>query len=166
MADFHETARTPRALAIAGKVYGTVVVLGVIAASSPAETEPSRIAALVLVTSVVFWLAHVYSQILATSIEAGRHARASDVRTIAAHEASVLYAAVLPVAALLLGAFDVVRDATAVWLAIAAGIGVLVAQGIAYARIERFGATATIGTVSVNVVLGLSLALLKALVGH
>ena len=166
MADFHETARTPRALAIAGKVYGTVVVLGVIAASSPVETEPTRIAALVVVTTVVFWLAHVYSQTLATSIEAGRRARGSDVRVIAAHEASVLYAAILPVAALVLGALDVVRDTTAVWLAVGAGVGVLVAQGLAYARIERFSSAATVGTVAVNVVLGLSLALLKAIVGH
>jgi len=166
MSDLHETARTPRALAIAGKVYGTVVVLGVIVASSPAETEPGRIAALVAVTCLVFWAAHVYSHVLAMSIEAGRRARRSDWSSTAAHEASVLYAAVLPVVALVLGALDVLRDSTAVWLAVAAGVGVLVAQGLAYARIERFSPAWTAGAVAVNVALGLSLALLKALVGH
>lgn len=159
-------ARGSRASAIAGRVYGTVVVLGVIVASSPRETEPGRIALLVATTSVVFWLAHVYSQVLATSLEHGRHARWSDVRSSAAHEASVLYAAILPVTALALGALDVLRDATAAWLAVAAGIGVLVAQALAYARIERFGFTATALTVAINIVLGLSLALLKALVTH
>jgi len=158
--------RSTRAAAIAGKVYGTVVVLGVIVASSPGETEPGLIAGLVAVTSVVFWLAHVYSQVLATSLERGRHARWVDVRSTAGHEASVLVSAILPVAALLLGAFDVVRDATAVWLAVGAGVGVLVGQALAYARIERFGVGATTLTVAVNLLLGLSLALLKALVAH
>ena len=166
MSDPHELARTPRALAISGRVYGTVVVLGVIVASSPGDTDPGRIAALVAVTCVVFWAAHVYSHVLAMSIEGGRRARPSDWTTTAGHEASVLYAAILPVTALLLGSFDVLRDTTAVWLAVGAGIGVLVAQGLAYARIERFGLLATAAVVAVNVALGLSLALLKAVVGH
>jgi hypothetical protein len=153
-------------LRIAGSVYGTVVVLGVIVASSAARTEPGRTAVLVVATVVVFWIAHVYSEVLVTSLAESRRARWRDVRLAAAHESSVLYAAVLPVAALLLGGLDVIRDGTALWLAIGTGVGTLAVQGVAYSRIERFGPLATATTIGVNILLGLSLALLKTLVAH
>ena len=57
---------------IAGTVYGTIVVMAVIAGGSRgAETDPWRLAVLAAATSVVIWVAHVYAHALSKSIADG-----------------------------------------------------------------------------------------------
>ena len=47
---------------LGGYIYGTIVVLAVLVAGAKAyPTAAGKIAALVAITSVVFWLAHVYA---------------------------------------------------------------------------------------------------------
>ncbi len=152
---------------IAGLVYGTIVVMGVIAASSEGlESDPARIAALVMATSVVFWLAHVYAHALELSVSSGERLTGAGIKEVAVHEASILSAAVLPTAALLLGAFDLVGDRAAIWLALAAGTTALAAQGLAYARIERLSRLGTAMLLITNLALGLAIVALKAFVSH
>jgi hypothetical protein len=55
---------------------------------------------------------------------------------------------------------------TGAWLAFAAGLLVLVAEGFAFARAERLGALATIAIVGANLALGLALVVLKLWVSH
>jgi hypothetical protein len=85
---------------------------------------------------------------------------------MARREASIIEAAVPPVAALLLGTLGVVAKQTALWLAFALGLAVLAAQGVAYARVERLGLAGTCTVIAVNVALGLALVALKLFVSH
>lgn len=141
---------------IEGLVYGTIIVMGVIAASSDGlRSDTARIAALVAATSAVFWLAHVYAHALDLSVERGKRLTGAGIKEVAVHEASILSAAVVPTGALLLGAFDLVGDRFAVRLALAAGTTVLAAQGLAYARIEKLSLLGTATVVIANVMLGL-----------
>jgi hypothetical protein len=152
---------------LGGFIYGTIVVLAVIVAGAKAYPDRSAwIAALVVVTIGVFWLAHVYSHALAYSVAHDEHLSFAELRHIARREGSIVEAAVPPVAALVLGAFGVVSTQVAVWAAVGLGLVVLAVEGIAFARVERLGWAGTIGAVAGNLGLGVLLIGLKLLVTH
>jgi hypothetical protein len=152
---------------LGGFVYGTVVVLAIIATGGRAyPDEPGYIAALVLVTTGVLWLAHVYAHGLAHSVGHGEHLSSAELRHIARRELSIVEAGVPPVVALVLGAAGVFDADTAVWIAIGLGLAVLVAQGVIFARVEELGLAGTMGVVAANLALGLLLVLLKAFISH
>ena len=152
---------------LAGFIYGTIVVLAVLVAGARAfPDDTGRIAAMVLVTSVVFWLAHVYAHGLAHSVAHDEHLSLADLQRIGRREGSVVEAAVPPLVALLLGVFGVVSTNTAVWAAFGLGLVVLGAQGIVFARVERLGWAGTLGVVAANLALGIALVALKVFVTH
>jgi hypothetical protein len=152
---------------LAGFIYGTIVVLAVLVAGVRAfPDDAGRISAMVLVTSVVLWVAHVYSHALAHSVAHDERVSLAELRLIARREGSVVEAAVPPLAALLLGVFGVVSTNTAVWLAVGVGLVVLAAQGVVFARIERLRWPAMLLVVAANVGLGLALAALKVFLTH
>jgi hypothetical protein len=152
---------------LAGFIYGTIVVLAVIAAGAKAYPgRPGRVALLVVVTSGVFWLAHVYAHALGESVARDRHLERADLARIARHEGAMVEAALPAIVALLLGAAGVLSTGTAVWVAFALGLGVLAAQGIVFARVERLGTLATLGVVAANLGLGVLLVGLKVFVTH
>jgi hypothetical protein len=146
-------------------VYGTIVVLSVIVAGAKAyPDDTTRIAALVAVTTLVFWLAHAYAHALTHSVRTGQRLTFDEVRRIGRHEAGLIQAGVPSIAVLLLGSLDVLDVDTAVWLALAFGLVVLAVQGFVFARVERLGPTSTVAVVAINVALGLLLVALKLLV--
>jgi hypothetical protein len=152
---------------LAGFVYGTIVVLSVLVAGARAFPDSSgRIAVMVLVTSGVFWLAHVYAHALSHSVVHDERLSAAELRRIARRESSLIEAAVPPLAALLLGAVDVLSTKAAVWVAFGLGLAVLATAGVRFSRFERLGPAATIGIVAANLGLGLVLVALKVLVTH
>jgi hypothetical protein len=163
-------ARLPNAAMgerLAGFVYGTIVALAVLVAGARAfPHEAGHIAVLVLVTSVVFWLAHVYAHALGGSVARERRLTLAELRRVGRHEAAIIEAALVPVAALLLGALSVISTTAAVWLALGTGLAVLVAEGVLFARLERLGWLGTLVIVSVNLALGVALIGLKLLVTH
>jgi hypothetical protein len=152
---------------LGGFIYGTIVVLAVIVAGAKAYPDRSAwIAALVVVTTGVFWLAHVYSHALGHSVAHDEHLSLAELRHIARREASIVEAAVPSVVALVLGAFGVISTQAAVWAAVGLGLVVLAVQGIAFARVEKLGWAGTIGVVAGNLGLGVLLIGLKLLVSH
>lgn len=151
---------------LAGTVYGTVVVMATVAAGSKGALDPWPLVTIVLATAVVLWVAHVYAHGLGESIARGRRLDGPELLAIARRELAIVLAAVVPTAALLLGAFDVVREETAVWLALAAGLVTLSVEGLRYARLERLGAGGTAVVVGVNLALGLLVVGLKTLLAH
>jgi hypothetical protein len=152
---------------IAGLVYGTIVVMSVIAASSQGlERDSARIAGLVVATNVVFWLAHVYAHSVEQSVVTGGRLTGRGLREVAVHEASILTAAVLPTGALLLGVFGLISDRGAIWLALAAGTAALAGQGLALARIEKLTPAGTAMLVLMNVLLGLAIVGLEVFISH
>jgi hypothetical protein len=151
---------------IAGTVYGTIVVLSVVTAASTVEHDLWRLAVIAAATVVVYWIAHVYAHGLGESLKAGRRLTATELAAIARRESSILLAAVMPVAAILLGGLGVFATRTALWVAVGVGVATLTVQGLRYARLERLSPAGTIVTVAINLALGLVIVLLKALVSH
>ena len=158
--------RAPRGAGVGGFIYGTILVLSVLAAAAQAYPhEAGHIAALVAVTSFVFWLAHVYAHGLSYSAAQHAHLSLAELRRIAGREGSIVGAALLPVAALSLGAFGLVSTRAAVWAAFGVGLAALVLEVI-FARVERMGALGTLAIVTANLALGVALVGLKLLVNH
>jgi hypothetical protein len=152
---------------LGGFVYGTIVVLSVLVAGARAYPHSAgRIAGLVLASSVVFWVAHVYAHGISESITDDERLSVADLRRIARHEASIVEASLPPLVALLLGALGVVSTQSAVWLAFALGLLELFVEGIVVARVERLAALGTVAVVAANLALGLALVALKLVLGH
>jgi hypothetical protein len=159
--------RLPRGAGLGGFIYGTILVLSVLVAAARAYPhEAGHIAALVAVTSFVFWLAHVYAHGLSYSVTHDEHLSLAELRSVAGREGSIVGAALLPVAVLSLGAFGLVSTRAAVWMAFGVGLAALVVEGIIFARVERMGALGTLAIVTANLALGVTLVGLKLLVNH
>ena len=152
---------------LSGFIYGTIVVLAVIVGGDRAYPDDAgRIAAMVGVTSIVLWLAHVYAHAVERSVAHDEHLSVAELRRIARREASIVEAAVPPLVALVLGALGVVSTNAAVWAAFGLGLAVLGVQGLVFARVERLGWLGTVGVVACNLALGAALVGLKLVLSH
>jgi hypothetical protein len=152
---------------IAGTVYGTIVVLAVLAAGGRAfEHDLWGLTAVVVTTVLVLWVAHVYAHGLGESLQLDRRLDVAELGAIARRELAIPFAAVAPTAVIVLGAVGVLRSPTAVWLAVAIGVATLALQGLRYAKVERLGPTGTLVAVAVNLALGLAIIALKLVVDH
>jgi hypothetical protein len=151
---------------IAGAVYGTIVVMGAIAAGAADEIQAGELAGIVAATVIVLWVAHVYSDALGETVARGRRLDVRELADVARRELSIPLAAVMPVGTLLLGAGGVLRETTAGWLAMGFGLATLAFAGLQYASVEGFGRLPTAVAVGVNVMLGLAIVGLKAAVAH
>ena len=87
----------------------------------------------------------------------------ADIRRIMAEELPMVEAATLPIVALMLGAFNVLRDPFAVNLALAIGVAQLLVWGAVAARRAGWSWPATVGTSAVDGVLGLLVIGLKSI---
>lgn len=150
---------------IASTVYGTVVVMATLTAAYASEKDPWRLAVTVTAAVFVLWIAHVYAHTLSEVLAEGRQ-KLYDLGSIARRELGIMLAAALPVGALLLGAIGVFRETTAVWAALGLGLFTLGAEGVRFARLERFGLGATLVATGLNLTLGLFVVALKVLVAH
>jgi hypothetical protein len=153
--------------AIAGTVYGTIVVMATVTAGSNGpHTDAWQLAAVVGVTVLVLWIAHMYSHALAKSVERRRRLDRAEFGALARRELAIPAAAVAPLAALVLAAAGVLGEQTAVWLALGVGVATLGVQGARYARVEQRGRTGTLVAIAFNLLLGLVIVGLKALLAH
>lgn len=152
---------------IAGTVYGTIVVLAALAAGGKAfQNDLWHLIALVDVTVLVLWIAHVYSHGLGESLQVGRRLDAAELGAIAGRELAIPLSAVAPTAILVLGAVGVFKGTTATWLAVGICVLALTVQGLRYALLERLGTVGTLISVALNLALGLTIVGLKVVVSH
>jgi hypothetical protein len=110
-----------------------------VAGSRAFADDAAHIAGVVVVTSVVFWFAHVYAHGLAHSVTHNEHLSRAELWRIARREGSIVEAAVPPLAPLLLGAFGAVSTKAAVWIAFGLGLAVLAVQGVVFASSDSAG---------------------------
>ena len=115
-----------------GAIYGTIVATAVVAASAH-DQRPGLILAATVATLLVFWIAHVYSEVLAHGLRQAR-LDLSVVPAILARELSMLAAPALSVLFLLLGALGLLGEGLAVRLALWNGVAQLVGWGIEVGR--------------------------------
>ncbi len=140
--------------------------MATLTAAYATEKEPWRLAVIVVTTSLVLWIAHVYSHGLAESLDRRQRLNLGDLSEIMRRELGILLAALPPAAMLVVGALGIFAEKTAVWLALGIGLAALGAQGIRYARFERFGLGGTLIAVGLNLALGLLVVALKVEVAH
>jgi hypothetical protein len=160
-------ARRAKGEGLGGYIYGTIVVLSVIVAGARAFPEdPGHVAALVIVTCLTFWLAHVYSHALGQSITRGDDLSLAELKKVARREWSLVQAAVPPIVALLLGVLGIISSHAALWLAFGLGLTVLGVQGLVFARVKHLSPLGTLVVVAANLGLGLVLVALKLVVVH
>lgn len=152
---------------VAGTVYGTIVVLAVLAAGADTYKHHLwRLDAIAATGAVVLWLAHVYSHGLGESLKEQRRLNAREFASIARREYAVVLAAVPPVVVLALGAAGLLSASAAIWAAFGVGVVTLGAQGVRYARLEQLSLPASIVSVALNLALGLALVAAEVVVSH
>jgi hypothetical protein len=150
--------RKPAKLARA--IYGTILVTAVVAALSEDEdANPLEIGLAVLATSLVFWLAHVYASMLATSV--GGRLTFAHARELAMEEWPLVQSSALPIAALLLAPVGVVSDYTAESLAIGVGLATLFLWGLLFGRRQGLAPLGLLLVATVNVAFGAAIVALK-----
>ena len=144
-------------------VYGSVLAATVVVSAGDL-LSPAALAVLLLVSGVVFWLAHVYAATVA-----GRHGgwHTGAIRTGMGHEWPVAFAAVPPaIAAAVCGLIPGVTPSEGVWAALAAAIIEQQLWGYAAVRNAKLTGSDLTKTMLLNVLLGVMIITLKVAVGH
>lgn len=150
---------------LAGGIYGTILVISLIAAVD-SERWIWRSIVLIELTTFVFWLAHVYAFALATSLERQTRMSLRELRSLAVHEWPLLQSSILPLLALIAGGIGLLAVHSAFVLAIGIGVVTLASWGFVFARKENLGRLATTGVVATNTAFGLVVVALKVFVSH
>jgi hypothetical protein len=119
----------------AGAIYGTIVVLAVIAGvSEDTEAGAASVLGAVLVTALALWIAHVYAESLASRLADAKATWREIVRRAIVQEWPLAEAALVPAAPLLLGAVGVLSRESAIDVAIALALADLFTWGAAVGR--------------------------------
>jgi hypothetical protein len=159
----------PRVVRTTGSVteaiYGLILATSVIAVSREYHSSNAGlIGVTVLVTGIVFWLAHVYARVLAGSITHHRLLNRPEMRELLRLDWPLVEVTVPLVLLLALGVLDVVPDEAAILAATLAALVELAAAGAYAARTSGAGLRGTVVSAVTAVTLGSAVVLLKALV--
>jgi len=148
----------------AGAIYGTIVSMTVVAtASKDAGLGPVAIAVWAAVTGLVFWLVHVYADIVAAGYSTAREAL-GHAQSALRSEWPIVQGAMIPALAMLAAPIGIVDDENASYFAVGAGIVVLFATGLLIGSRDRrsWGRRVLIG--AVNALFGAVILALKIFV--
>jgi hypothetical protein len=149
---------------IAGAIYGTILATTVVAAIGSDPEKLTRSLAVVLVTSAVFYAAHVYSVVVGARMVARRHLTPAEVGVIAKAEWPMLQSS-LPVALpLLLGKLGWISEENATDVAMIVGIGALFVYGVLIGIREGRGWLSVLVNALIVGSFGVLILLLKVLV--
>jgi hypothetical protein len=146
-------------------IYGLILATAVISVSRELDPSDAGGAALsVLVTAVVFWLAHVYARLLGRAVSGdGRWSRGAVVGAMREHW-SLVEVAIPLVLVLALGAIGVIPNRAALGVATALALVELAATG-AYAAISHgAGRAGALVSALIALALGASIVVLKVLI--
>ena len=148
-----------------GAIYGTLVVLAVlVGAGGHPEWPLWSVLVLVVATSFVFWLAHVYAGALGRSLHSRRHLDRRMIGDVARHEWPLLQAALWPSIALLCGVAGFVERERTLLLASLVAIASLFAWGVAYASVKGLGKGGVVLYGGLNAAFGGVIVILQVLV--
>jgi hypothetical protein len=132
-------------------------------ASEDAEVSSRDLVEITIGTTVVFWLAHVYANILGERAHRRRAPTRAEARAVARVEWPMVEAGVVIAIPPLLAALGVWSRDMGVNVAIGLGIGILFGCGLLFARREDMGWAGALLAALVNGVLGLLIVGLKTL---
>ncbi|GAA1246403.1 hypothetical protein GCM10009665_41640 [Kitasatospora nipponensis] len=150
----------------AGAVYGSMLAASVVATAGVVGQFPRvQLAVMLIVTGLVFWAAHVYARLAGERL-VGQAINWREIRLVAGHEWSIVEAALLPAAVVLISPVLGLGLSGTGWLA----LGVAVAQQVIWACLGAVRAGASRRQAAVeglaNLVLGLIIVAAKAALGH
>jgi hypothetical protein len=158
----HESDTERRVEGLAGAIYGTILVAGVLAATSSDDASLLDTAAYVLSTVLVFWLAHAWADSLARRVTATRSGL-KGFRTTLVNQWPLVQSALPPVgvmfAASVLGASDEDAITWGAWSC----VFLLAGWGVVVARREKESAGGIVITSGACAALGLVMIGLKTL---
>lgn len=117
---------------VGGAIYGLILATSVIAVSREYTEKNSGITAVtVIVTAGIFWLAHVYSDVMALEVKHRHVPTRTELTEILTRQWPLVQAGILPTFILLLGPLGVLEDETAQAAALAICLVELAATGFA-----------------------------------
>jgi hypothetical protein len=151
-----------------GAVYGSLLAASVVAGAAGGghyDLSPLRLAAALLATGMVFWLAHAYARLVGDRIQHVPLDR-QEIRRVAKHEWPLFQSALPPAgAALLFGLFGA-GDPAAGWAALV--VAIVEQVGWATFATVRSGASRSlvVATALGNLALGLLIVVLKTALLH
>jgi hypothetical protein len=150
---------------LARSIYGTILALAVVlAVADDPDHGIAYVLGGLLATAVVFWLAHVYAEVLAEHVRSQTTSWWADVRYALTREWPLVRAAGPLAVALLLGVAGLVSRDTAVDLAVGVGLVELFGWGLAVGRKLGQRLPLAVLTGLANCALGAALVALKGLV--
>ena len=159
--------RRIRRSALSEAIYGTILWLSLITALSlDDQLSALQIAVSTLITVFVFWLAHVYSNILAQRVESRRALDRAGIRRLALEEWPLVTSALPAVGILLLAQLGLYPRATGVTIALVFGVVSLAGWGLTAGRQAGLTTAGTIGVAALSSTLGLVVVVLKTFVQH
>jgi hypothetical protein len=146
-------------------IYGTVLAIALITAyTADEDLDLLLVAAAVVVTNGVFWLAHSHADLLARRYHAGRPLKRAEVTEQLRETFPLVQASLPPVLGLVAGGVGLLDDDSAVYLALGIGVAELAGWGIATGRKEQLGPLRTGALIGLNVGLGLIMVVLKLVI--
>lgn len=150
---------------VADAVYGTILVIAVVAAlSEDPESGSGEILGAVAATSIVFWLAHVYAEVLSRRAVGDRSRFWPLLWHAARQEWPLVEAAMAPAIPLLLGALGWLDRSAAITLSIVIGIADLAGWGYIGGRAMQQSRFRSLLNAGVAILVGTIMVLLKGLV--
>lgn len=149
---------------LSGAVYGTILATTVVVATQDHAENIGDALLIVVVTSIVFWMAHVYSRAVGQRIVVRRRLTRGELTAIARNEWPMLQSAVLVVIPLALGWLGALDPSKAAWVAVLLGVAALFAYGALIGWREDLGGWRTLGSALMTGSFGLVILALKVFV--
>jgi hypothetical protein len=146
-------------------IYGQILSTAVVATlSEDPDYAVTDVLTAVVVTTIVFWLAHVFAESTARRLTMDRNIRVGEIAVVAREEGTMVLAAIPTVLVLALAAFEAFGRTLALDLALAVGIAELVGLGFVIARRSRFRFWGTVGSILVTASFGAIIVAMKVAV--
>ncbi len=150
---------------LASAIYGTILSTALIAVySEDPGNDPLQVAVAVAVAAAVFWIAHAYADVLARGLVGTGGAGFSQARSELAREWPLVLGSLPPILPLLLAPLGLLSDDSAETVAIATGVALLAAWGVAIAVRRGSGLVGIAYSAGASASFGLVVVALKALV--
>jgi hypothetical protein len=145
-------------------VYGSLLVTTLVAVQWRGDAVPELIGLSLLISVGVFWLAHVWAEVVNARVRGPIDI--SEVSALAAAEATMLASVLVP--GLILGTprFFGVDSNVAIGAALAVSLGQLFVWGLLVGRAAHASPLLALGVAAVDCVLGILVVVLKVVVLH
>jgi hypothetical protein len=161
----NQPAEAHPAESLATAIYGTILSTSLITAYSEDQgSDPLQVAVAVFSASVVFWLAHAYSDVLARGLIVRGSGGFARVRSELRREWPLVTGATLPILPLFLAPLGLLSNDTAESVAIAAGIAMLTLVGVSIAWRRHSGLIGLAMAAAASALFGALVVILKVLV--